>query len=135
MHFKRFYPEFVEGLNAKSAETVEKTFIYLIKSESETIYYSTSLRKDDLYTIYCIKLDEQYYIHIVIDHSNSKGESSDGFSNGWIASYLGEYYDAMMKIMIRDKYTETSTVDCGIILTYHYGLFEINELVDEVIRK
>ena len=70
----------------------------------------------------------------MIGFTDPKIGYTDYLENEIFMYHLGEYYDDMIKIMITDKYSETFSEN-GVYYIQHYGLFEINELVDEVIRK
>ena len=133
-YFTTLSVEFVDGANVNPANVVSKTFIYLCKSIDNTIYYSYSIKGSSVDRIHCIKLDNQYYYTEMIGFTDPQIGYTDYLENESFMYNLGEYYDYMIKIMITDKYSKTFSEN-GVYYIEHYGLFEINELVDEVIRK
>ena len=126
-HISIFRPNFSDGANTNAANLRDHTYIYLCKTEKATVYYSL-LVNSNFYSISCMCLDEKYYIPFHLYTVNPNGERLDSISFEW---NLGNYYDTMIPIMITDKYIETT--ENGWVR--YYGLFEIEEFVNEIIRK
>ena len=120
-----YTPKFVNGANTNTCKSVDRTYIYLTSSESDIIYLS-SYKPNFLDEIHCIRLENQYFIVLALYEVNANGKRYD-YDNSW---NLGGYYDSMMEIMITDKYKEDMTDG----RTCHYGLFNIDEFVKEIIK-
>ncbi len=123
-----YWPEFRGGVNVSPADFSNRTFIFLNKSQGDTVYHSL-LINDEFYAIDCICLDDEYYIPIETHSENANGELFDSTTFEW---ELGEYYDALTKIMITGKYSRKSNQTNE---TTYYGLFDIDQFVDKIIEK
>lgn len=77
-------------------------------------------------TIPCILLDNKYYITRVTYSIHANGNKDEGYLKG----DFGTYYDALMGIMDTTKYSVTATQG----RTDYYGLIEINDFVDHILR-
>ena len=132
-YFTTLSVEFVDGANINPANVVSETFIYLCKSINGTIYYSNSIKGSSVNRIHCMKLDNQYYFTMMIGSTDPQVGYTDYLETEIFVYDLGEYYDDMMKIMIVDKYSKTFSEN-GVNYTQHYGLFEIGEFADTILR-
>ena len=132
-YFTTLSVEFVDGANVNPANVVSETFIYLCKSINSTIYYSHSIKGSSVDRIHCMKLDNQYYFPWLIGFTDPQVGYTDHLEDEISVSDLGEYYDDMIKIMIVNKYSETFSEN-GVNYTYHYGLFEIWEFTDAILK-
>ncbi len=128
-HFQRYKPEFNNGFNTKEALFFDGIYIYLNSSDQANVYHSKSSKNPyhPFVTIPCVYIDEQYYIPLKLYKVNTDGKRYD--SN--ISWDLGKYYDAMMEIMVTGKYSKTEKNGS----VSHYGLFEITEFVNEIIKE
>lgn len=125
-HFQMYEPIFENGVNTNAHIVFEEEFIYLNKSSAERIYHSTSAFTHQVVTIPCILLDNEYYITRVTFSIHSNGNTSEGNLKG----DFGTYYDALISIMDTTKYSVTTTQG----RTDYYGLIEINDFVDHILR-
>ena len=126
-HFKIYKPEFVNGINSRSADLFEETFIYLNKVRGEHVYFSTAILGNDLFTIPCINLDGRYYITDALYDIRPSGERYDY----QIADDWGEYYNDVIKIMVNDGYNETLSNG----LVRYYGLIDIADFSGLILNK
>ena len=108
-------------------DEIEQSFIYLNSSEKDEVYFSWHQWNQQLVTIPCVDLDGDHYIYqpmyIIYHNENNERYNLDN------TVYFEEYYDALMKVMITDRFAKEN----GYSTTY-YGLIEIDAFVD-VIRK
>lgn len=125
-HFQMYEPIFENGVNTNTHIIFEEEFIYLNPSSAERVYHSTSAFDHQVVTIPCILLDNEYYITRVTFSIHSNGNTSEGNLKG----DFGTYYDALMSIMDTTKYSVTTTQG----RTDYYGLIEINDFVDHILR-
>ena len=126
-HFQMYDPVFENGVNTNTHVVFEKEFIYLNPSSAERIYLSPSAFTHQVVTIPCILLDNKYYITRVTFSIHSNGNTSEGNLKG----DFGTYYDALITIMDTTKYSVTTTQG----RTDYYGLIEINDFVDHILRQ
>ncbi len=124
-HFQGYTPVFENGVNTTTRLEYKDTFIYLNSSDSDVVYMCSNHILHDFVSIPYIELDGKCYItqHLYTD------APYDGYERR-IKWEFGDYYDILTEIMITDKYSVVNK--SGRIL--YYGLFEINEFVDKVLK-
>ena len=125
-HFQMYDPVFENGVNTNTHIVFGKEFIYLNPSNAERIYLSTSAFTHQVVTIPCILLDNKYYITRVTYSIHANGNKDEGYLKG----DFGTYYDALMSIMDTTKYSVTTAQG----RTDYYGLIEINDFVNHIIK-
>lgn len=125
-HFQMYEPVFENGVNTNTHIVFEKEFIYLNPSSAERIYLSTSAFTHQVVTIPCILLDNKYYITRVTYSIHANGNKDEGYLKG----DFGTYYDALISIMDTTKYSVTTAQG----RTDYYGLIEINDFVNHIIK-
>ena len=133
VHFTPFYPKFVDGTNVNHAKIVDKTFIYLNKSATNTVYYSSFIALNDWYTIRCVSLESQYYISGFFSRIDSTTEDKEvlALNEEFLVWYFGKYRDALTGIMDNKEYSKLFD---GTEI-YYYGLIEVDKFVNEIIKK
>ena len=124
-HFQMYFPVFENGINTTPRSEYKDTFIYLNSSDSNVVYICSNHILHDFVSIPYIELDGKYYITRCL----YTGDPSPASKNN-LKWEFGEYYDILMEIMITDKYTEVNKSGN----TMYYGLFEINEFVEKVLK-
>ncbi len=125
-HFAMIDPSFDGGYNTNKFVDFDEIFIYLNSSaEKKTIYFTTSAFNNDWITIPCVKLDEKIYVKTPIYRIRADGERKN-YDLEW---EFGKYYDALMSIMIIDKYSIATEKN-----TQYYGVFLLNEFVESVLK-
>ena len=112
-HFQIIKPTFENGVNIAAPITFDDTFIYLnypncylnnFSQSNSTLYYSTSIYYHTMNTIPCVSLDGEYYLYFsqyTVYADGSRSEEND------YTYIFGKYYDALMNIMDKDKYSVT----------------------------
>ena len=118
-YFRRYIPEFKEGLNVEPAIALregEEGYIYVTRSDDKIIYceYESSSISP------CIQIEGQYYIKYQFDidiDGNIIEETTFG--------YLGDYRDGLMNIMDIQKFDRY-----GVILIEDFADF-LKELIKE----
>ena len=118
-HFQPYEPLFSEGVNTKTADTFDETFIYLNSSEGDTVYHSTSAYNNDWVTIPCIYLDKEYYI---MQNIRTVYPDGTGYEVN-INDCFDKYYNILTNFMDTEKYSVTDEKG----RTTFYGLIEIND--------
>ncbi|MBQ7326958.1 MAG: hypothetical protein IJW93_05750 [Clostridia bacterium] len=121
-----YKPKFVSGTNVSTFKVVDSTYIHLTASESDIVYLS-SYEPNYLNEIPCVRLDDRYYIALEIYTVGVDGKRHD-YDNSW---NFGEYYNSVMEIMITGKYSQAITS----VSTRHYGLLDIDEFVEKIVRE
>ena len=129
-HFQIYKPTFQNGANVEAPIVFEESFIYLNKSEKDTLYHSTSLYDHTSNTISHILLDGQHYISTYLYTIDKQGNPNlkDGLSNDYFKYEFGEYYDAIVSVMDIDRYNvigeNDRTAIYGVILfgDFFYGV-------------
>ena len=124
-NFQMYFPVFENGVNTTSRLEYKDTFIYLTSSDSDVVYMCSNHILHDFASIPYVELDGKYYI---TKHLHT-GDPSPAYKNN-LKWEFGKYYDILMEIMITDKYTEVDKSGN----TMYYGLFEINEFVEKVLK-
>ncbi|MBQ8414507.1 MAG: hypothetical protein IJX58_04590, partial [Clostridia bacterium] len=89
--------------------------------------YLSSYEPNYLNEISCVHLDGRYYIALELYNVGVDGKRYD-YDNSW---NLGEYYDSMMEIMITGRYSQIMSSGS----MRHYGLFDIDEFVNKIVKK
>ena len=110
-HFQIFKPMFENGVNASDPIVFDETFIYLnypdcylnqFSQNTNTMYYCNSIYYHSMNTIPCVNLDGEYYLpfpmYVVYNDGTHTGERDYSYD-------FGEYYDTLMDMMERDKYS------------------------------
>lgn len=123
-HFEKVAPVFEGGYNVGKSESFDRVFAYLNSTGKNRIYYTTRNDSNDHFTFRCIRLDGQIFIPVMMYWIEPTGERYD-YDLKW---EFGEYYDALMKIVIegRDSYKSGETM-------YYNGLFAIEDF-GEILR-
>ncbi len=125
-HFQVFKPIFENGINIASPLVYDGSFIYLTLSEKETVYCSKDAYNHDWVAFDCIVRDGQHYVSSILYSEYANGTRYD-----WDMQYeFGEYYDALMRIMITGQYSET--YENGTVS--HFGLFKIEDIAKIVLQ-
>ena len=125
-HFQLYYPKFKNGLNGNSSVAFDEAFIYLNSSDNKIVYYSTSAYNNAWVTLPCVSLGGQPYIAVDMYVEYSDGSCSEVN----LEAEFGEYYGALMNLIQTDKYSAGGENGS----TVFYGLFNINDLVNGVIK-
>ena len=118
-YFRRYIPEFKEGLNVEPAIALregEEGYIYVTRSDDKIIYceYESSSITP------CIQIEGQYYIKYLFDIG------TDGLNiEEDISVLLGEYYDGLRNVIDTQKFDRY-----GVILIEDFANF-LNELIKE----
>ncbi len=110
-HFQIFKPTFENGVNIGEPVVFDETFIYLnypdcylnqFSQSTSTMYYCKSIYYHSMNTIPCVNLDGEYYLpfpmYVVYYDGTRTGERDYSYD-------FGEYYDTLMDMMERDKYS------------------------------
>ena len=129
-HFQIFETKFVDGKNTNEAITFSDQFIYInskYNKDRDVIYHSVFAYHHEWSAFLCVKLDGKSYIKVYSHTSYIDGVVEGNYR---LKDDLGEYFDELSEIMIKDKYSETN--DSG--YTSHYVLFDIDEFVDTVLK-
>ena len=123
-HFEKVAPVFEGGYNVGKSESFDRVFVYLNSTGKNRIYYTTRNDSNDHFTFRCIRLDGQIFIPVMMYWIEPTGERRD-YDLKW---EFGEYYDALMEIVIegRDSYESGKTM-------YYNGLFTIEDF-GEILR-
>ena len=124
-HFKMYFPVFENGVNTTARSEYKDAFIYLNSSDSNDVYICSNHILHEFVSIPYIELEGNCYIPEYL-YTNYP---EDGYERQ-IKWEFGEYYDILTEIMITDKYTKVDKAGRKI----YYGLFEINEFVDKVLK-
>ena len=110
-HFHIFKPTFENGVNVGEPVAFDETFIYLnypdcylnqFSQSTSTMYYCNSIYYHSMNTIPCVYLDGEYYLPFSMYVVYNDGTHTDERDYSYD---FGEYYDALMDIMERDKYS------------------------------
>ena len=123
-HFEKVAPVFEGGYNVGKSESFDRVFVYLNSTGKNRIYYTTRNVSNKHFTFRCIRLDGQIFIPVTMYRIEPTGERYD-YDLKW---EFGEYYDALMEIVIegRDSYKSGETM-------YYNGLFTIEDF-GEILR-
>ena len=124
-NFQGYFPVFENGVNTTSRSEYKNTFIYLNSSDSDVVYIGSNHILHDFVSIPYIELDGKCYIAQYL----YTGDPYPAYKTQ-LKWEFGEYYDILTEIMITDKYTKVDKSG----RTIYYGLFEINEFVDTVLK-
>ena len=128
--FQLFSKEFINGLNVSPAKVVNKAFIYLNETDSDTIYYSE--RSSVYNTIDCTKIENHYYIELFLYQIDLDGEKSD---YGFLEWNLGEYYEQITKLITNEYSVYSGDDSLGLEgCTHYYGLVDVEELADGLLK-
>ncbi len=110
-HFQIFKPTFENGVNASEPIVFDETFIYLnypdcylnqFSQSTSTMYYCNSIYYHSMNTIPCVYLNGEYYLAFSMYVVYNDGTRS----TEWDYTYdFGEYYDTLMNMLERDKYS------------------------------
>ena len=118
-HFAQVEPAFKGGYNTESFTDFSPVFIYLNSSDNDKVYYTTTYRSNSI--LYCVKLENKIFIRTPIYLLRSNGERY----NYDLKQEFGNYYDALMNIMVTGRYSTSSGKD-----TICYGLFSLEDFAD-----
>ena len=135
-HFQIYTPTFENGINIAASVVFDDTFIYLnypncylnrFSQSNSTMYYCKSIYYHTMNTIPCVYLDGDYYLsfHLYTVYSDGERSEEDDYTYRF-----GQYYDALMNIMIKDKYSITDEQG----RTNFYGTISFDDFVDGVIK-
>lgn len=125
-HFQIYKPLFEGGTNKDAPITFDQNFLYLNNADKATIYHCKAIYNHEYITIPCSYIDGQYYLSFflyTIYSDGRKGEESD-----YVYSF-GEYYDALMSVMEKDKYHVTDKYE----RTRFYGVISFDDFVHSTI--
>ena len=110
-HFQIFKPTFENGVNVSDPVVFDETFIYLnypdcylnqFSQSTSTMYYCKSIYYHSMNTIPCVNLDGEYYLAFSMYVVYNDGSHTD--ERDYCYDF-GEYYDTLMGMMERDKYS------------------------------
>ncbi len=121
-----YHPEFTDGVNVAAPLQQDYAFLCLTDPGEKTIYYFMDKRYHRYNTFPCVAVDGEQYVSIHTYTTYTDGHRSDAD----LKEEFGEYYDALMGVMITDRYSVTA--DNGNVR--FYGLFEITDIAD-ILRK
>lgn len=115
--FRKYTPEFKDGLNTNAAVEYCDSFIYLNSSDDKVVYHSRYFYYDSLRTISFSLIDDKYYFDAQLYTIYPNGDRSE---RDYLTIEFGEYSDAFAGIMDADGYTRTDPDGT----VYHHGLIE-----------
>ena len=135
-HFKIYKPTFENGVNVAAPVDFNETFIYLnypncylnrFSQSTDVMYYSTSIYYHSMNTISCANFEGKYYLSFYLYTIYADGKR--GEESNYVYTF-GEYYDALMLIMEKDKYSITK--DNG--RTSFYGVISFEDFVNGILK-
>ena len=135
-HFQMYQPVFENERNIEPPIICDKTFIYLNnfyrRYDEDVIYHSTSWYYHSNITIYCIYLDDEYYISLFLTtlKADTPFDLEAVLSQKAVVSRFGDYYDAIIDVMNVGKYNITR--EAG--QTDYYGLVSLDDFANKVIK-
>ena len=124
-HFQMYFPAFEDEINTAEKIAFADTAIYFNSSNANKLYLCSKHIDWELNSCPYIELDENNYITLYL----YTDAPYDGYERR-IRREFGDYYDILTEIMITDKYIKTDNFGRKL----YYGLFEINEFVDKVLK-
>ena len=119
-HFTMIRPEFSGGYNTATFDVFDDTFIYLKPKEKGAVY-TASTHFDSWNTWVYVTLEGERFIPVSLYQIRSTGERDDYD----LEKEFGKYYDALMSIMITDRYSAPFGIDM-----MYYGLFSIEDFAE-----
>ena len=135
-HFQIFKPTFANGVNIAAPVVFDETFIYLnypncylnrSAQNASRMYYCKSIYYHPTNTISCVCLDGEYYLSFsryTVYADGSRSEEND------YTYTFGTYYDALMSVMDKDKYSVTYEDD----QTTFYGTISLDVFTNDVLK-
>ena len=135
-HFQIIKPIFENGVNIAAPVEFDETFIYLnypncylnrSSQDASRMYYCKSIYYHPINTIPCVCLDGEYYLYFSWYSVYADGSHSE--ENDYTYTF-GEYYDVLMSIMDKNKYSVT--YEDG--RTRFYGTIKVSDFVNGIIK-
>ncbi len=135
-HFQIYKPTFENGANTAEPIVFDKTFIYLDnflnQLDEDVIYHSKSWYYHSNVTISCVYIDGEYYLpfYLATLEDGEIFDAQQALSTNQFTYTLGEYYDAIIRVMDTEKYS----VVVNEKYTYRYGVVSIDDFVNSIFR-
>ena len=135
-HFRIIKPTFENGVNITAPVVFDETFIYLnypncylnrSSQDASRMYYCKSIYYHSTNTIPCVCLDGEYYLYFSWDTVYADGSRSEEADYTY---HFGKYYDALMSIMDKDKYS----VKCEDGYTDFYGTISFDAFINDILK-
>ena len=135
-HFQIIKPTFENGVNITAPVVFDETFIYLnypncylnrSSQDASRMYYCKSIYYHSTNTIPCVCLDGEYYLYFYWDTVYADGSRSEEADYTY---HFGKYYDALMSIMDKDKYSVKR--EDG--YTDFYGTISFDAFINDILK-
>lgn len=128
-HMMIYQPDFRRFYNAAPPIEYDTPYIYMndfYYGRREHLRYAPSEDYADVANFPCVEIDGEVFITTPLSYVQSTGESG----RYRVRNELGEYYDALNTIMVRDRYSVMD--EKGV--TRFYGLFSVEEFSEAVLK-